>query len=117
MATAKDCHTLTSYFISSYTEKYGRKPIVNRNVARWSWDNILQDLTMVECRDLVDYYMKTDGNHGNSLPWFFGHYDQLMVNKKSQDEDAETRALLREETKRRTEEWRKKNANSRRETD
>lgn len=116
MATPKDCHTLTNYYIKAYENKYGHRPVVNRNTARWGFDNILYDLNMVETRNLIDFYMLTGGSHNNNLQWFFNNYEKLVVSKKERDEDRLAREALKEETKRRTEEWRKRRERGR-ETD
>lgn len=117
-ATAKDCHTLINYYLKEYEKKKGLKPPVNRNTARWSFANILEDFTVSEVKELIDYYMHINASHNNSLPWFFNHYEQLAVSKEERDADIVARRKLREETKRRTEEWRKKNiVNGRNETD
>ena len=116
MVTAKDCHTLISYYLRSYEDLYGRKPTINRNTARWSVQNMLEDMSMVEFKELVDFYMTTRGIHGHSLSWFFNNYDKLIESKSERDADVENRKKLMEETRRRTEEWRQR-ANSRRETD
>lgn len=118
MATAKDCHVLINYYLKAFEGKHGRKPIVNRNTARWGFDNMLQDLSMVEVKELTDFYMKTGGSHNNSLSWFFNNYDRLLEHKQTTEADIAERAQLREETKRLTEEWRKKKIdNDRREVD
>lgn len=105
-ATPKQCNTLTSYYMKVYAEKHRRARPVNRNTARWSWANMLEDMTVDEVKELIDYYMKTEGPHNNQLPWFFNHYDELIKNKEAQEADDEFRARLRETTIRRTEAWR-----------
>lgn len=79
---------------------------------------MLQDMSMVDFKELVDYYMRTGGSHRHSWQWFANHYDELVESKKERDADIETREKLREQTKRRTEEWRQKKVdNNSRETD
>lgn len=105
-ATPKQCNALTTYYLKAYEKKYRRVHPVNRNTARWSWANMLEDISVEEAKELVDYYMKTEGSHHNTLPWFFNHYDELIKNKEAQEADDEFREKLREETLRRTEAWR-----------
>jgi hypothetical protein len=105
-ATPKQCNMLTSYYMKVYAEKHRRTSPVNRNTARWSWANMLEDMTVDEVKELIDYYMKTEGLHNHQLPWFFNHYEELAKNKEAQEADDEFRARLREATIRRTEAWR-----------
>lgn len=115
--TAKDCHVLTSYYLTAYEKRHGRRPVVNRNIARWGFEGMLHDLTMAEVKDLLDFYMKTTGAHNHSLPWFHNNYEKLAASKRDRDADVAAREKLRAETKRKTEEWRKKIDNNRREVD
>jgi hypothetical protein len=105
-ATPAQCNSLTTYYMKAYEEKFRRARPVNRNTARWSWANMLEDMTVAEVKELIDYYMKIDGTHGNQLPWFFNHYDELIKNKEAQEADDEFREKLRQETILRTEAWR-----------
>lgn len=116
MATAKDCHVLINYYLKSYEGLHGKKPVVNRNIARWGFDNMLYDLTMVEVKELIDFYMKTSGSHNHSLQWFYNNYEKLVTSKQEQDEDRVHREKLMAQTRARTEEWRK-NGNGRGRTD
>lgn len=108
MATAKDCHALTSHYIKVYTSKYGTKPVVNRNTARWGFDSILYDMTVKEAYDLVDYYLETNSSVDHSLQWFFNNYDRLLTHREDAKKDAEHRRRVRQESEQRVKEWREK---------
>lgn len=108
MATPKQAHALTSYFVAKSKGRYGLAPKVNRNTARWNWDGMLEDMTEAEARELIDYYFTTQSTNGHTLDWFFYNYDKLLDTKKVIDADQELSARIREDTKRRVEEWRKK---------
>lgn len=105
MVTAKQCHTLTSYYITLYEQKYGSKPIVNRNSARWGFDGVLTDMGMTEAKHLLDYYFTTIQPKRHALNVFFYSYDELYEAMKIQEEDIARRAEYRKETKKRAEEW------------
>lgn len=107
MAQAKDCHALVTYFVKKYEEVYGFKPTVNRHSARWGFDSILSDLSSTEAKSLIDYYFRTESAKGHPLDWFFYNYDKLLIAKAESDVDADRTAKLREESKKRAEEWRK----------
>lgn len=108
MATPATCHALTTHYISLYQGRYNRKPLINRNRARWGWDNILEDLTPTQCRQLLEYYFSAESSKNHSIDWFFHNYDKLIEKKKYDEADAVDRAQLRAESKKRVEEWRKR---------
>lgn len=106
--SAKDCHTLTNYYLRVYEGRYGRRPVINRHKARWGFDSVLQDMSMAKAQELLDYYLETHSGHGHSLEWFFYHYDELTKKKREYEEDEAHREELREASRRRVEEWRKR---------
>lgn len=106
MATAKDCHALTSYYVKGYEVRYGVKPNVNRNTARWGFDSMLQDLSMNHVRQLIDYYFTTPPTRRHDLDWFFYNYEKLNNAMSEAREDAKHRSKLMEESKQRAEAWR-----------
>jgi uncharacterized protein YdiU (UPF0061 family) len=108
MATPKQAHALVSYFSKKYEERYGVKPVINRYSARWGFDSILMDMTADETKALIDYYLETVSVNSHNLEWFFYNYDKLLNSKRKRDEDVAEQAVIREATKQRTEEWRKR---------
>lgn len=110
MASPKQAHTLSSYFGQQYKEYYGYEQQFNRNKARWSWDNILMDLSVDETKALLDYYFTTVSTNGHSLDWFFYNYDKLAEAKGKSDKDSVALKAIRERSRLRTEEWRNKNS-------
>ena len=110
MATPKQAHTLTTYYGNKYKEKYGFEAKTNRYKARWGWDAILMDMSEKDTKSLVDYYFTTISPNGHDLDWFFYNYDKLAEAKEKSDADAKAQAVIRERTRRATEEWRKKNS-------
>jgi hypothetical protein len=112
MTSPKQAHTLSTYFGKKFKEKYGFEHKFNRNKARWSWDNILMDMTLSETQDLIDYYFGTINPSGHTLEWFFYNYDKLAEAKEKTDADRKALAILREQSKQRAEEWRAKRDNN-----
>lgn len=108
MATPKQAQTLVSYFGKKYKEKYDTAPVLNRYKARWGFDAILMDMSESKVKDLIDYYLETYSPNMHDLDWFFYNYDKLDQAKRDRDKDAVALAALREQSKKRTEEWRKK---------
>lgn len=109
MATVKDCHTLSSYYEKAFEKKYGYKPTVNRNTARWGWDGMLSGgLSMDEVKSLVDFYLDTGSTDKHSLQWLFRSYDQLIVTRQQVQDDREHREKLRHESQLRAQRWRER---------
>lgn len=108
MATPKQAHAMVSYFGKKYKEKYAIEPRLNRYSARWGFDSVLMDMSEAEAKALVDYYFETQSLNGHSLEWFFYNYEKLAESMANRDEDAASLAAIREQSKRRAEEWRKK---------
>jgi len=108
MVAAKDCHTLTSYFIKCYKEKYNIAPVVNRNKARWGFESVLMDFSMDQAQELVNYYLTTASATRHSLEWFLFNYDKLVTARQNQVNDAARRAELRKESEERAREWRER---------
>ena len=106
MATAKDCHALTSYYEKLYKEKYGRAPNVNRITARWNFDSILGSMSSAHARELIDYYFTTPPTRLHDIVWFFNNYEKLVRAMSEAQIDAEHRRKLMEESKKRAEQWR-----------
>lgn len=111
MATAKDCHILTSYYEKKFKEKYHSAAVVNRNDARWKFDAILNGLSVNETKSLIDFWFETDSAQRHPLVWFFYNYDKLIAIKSEQLEDAELRDKLRHDTEERVKKWRERRAN------
>ena len=108
MATPKEAHALVTYFGQRYSEKYGSKPVVNRYQSRWGFDSLLIDLKADEVKKLIDYYFTTISNTGHSLEWFFYNYEKLAVAMEDTERDRASLDRIREETRLRTQEWRRR---------
>lgn len=111
MATARDCHILVTYFMQQYASKYGHRPNINRNKARWNFDGMLYDLDIPETKALIDYYLEADRS-SHSIDWFFNNYEALIERKRDTEQDELDRARLRAESKQRVEAWKIKNGNT-----
>src|SRR5690606_15923393 len=108
MATATQANALSTYYLKKYEEKYGIKPLINRNKARWSWDNMLEDLKPKEVRELIDYYFQTDSARAHDLEAFFYNYDKILKAKQDADVYKQERQKLFSESKVRAQEWKEK---------
>lgn len=106
MATAAECHALTSYFKKQYKAKYGKEPVLNRNIAKVQFGNMLMDYSSEELRKLIDFYLSTHSGNNHKINDLFYGYDKMVEAMRQHDEDAVMQERLRDETRRRVEEWR-----------
>lgn len=102
--TAQQCHALTTYFVNAVTEATGKKPIVNRNKARWGFESILMDYSPTEARELIDYYVSKYDTP--TIDSFLFGYEKIAQAKVDKEEESERTQRRREETQRRLDEWR-----------
>lgn len=104
--TAQQCHALTTYFVSQYTNIVGRSPVVNRNKSRWGFESMLVDYSSQNVKDLIDYYL----NHYDSpsIDWFLFNYDKIDLSMQEAAAQAVASAKRRKETEKRLKEWRER---------
>lgn len=103
-ATAQQCHALTTYYITKYTEVVGKAPLVNRNKSRWGFEAMLLDYTSNEVRELIDHYIEHYTTP--SIEWFLFNYEKVDVAKQEFEEHKVSNAKRLKETQQRLEEWR-----------
>jgi hypothetical protein len=110
MATAQDCHKLTTYYEKKFKEKYQTAAVVNRNTARWGFDSILKGISPEETKELMDYWFSANSAQRHPLQWFFYNYEKLLQAKAEQSEDDALRDKLRHESEERVRKWRERRA-------
>lgn len=106
MATAKDCHILTSYYVKKFKDAHHREPHVNRYSARWGFDSVLMGMGIEPAKELLDYYFTTPADRDHDLEWFFYNYDKLYRAMQDTKADVERTERLAAESKKRVQEWR-----------
>lgn len=104
--TAQQCHAMTTYYATSYKEKFGRTPVVNRNKARWGFEAILTDMTAPEAQTLIDWWLSDESAKAQDLDWFFYNYDKLIVLRQEEALNRARRKELMAESAKRVAEWR-----------
>lgn len=109
MAAVKDCYSCVSYYEKRYKEKYGtKKENLNKFAARWGFDAMLQDLTVPQVFDLIDYYFLTPGTKRHDLDWFFYNYHTLLASKTDHDKMKTMREKIHAESEERAKKWRER---------
>lgn len=102
MATKSDSkqlpYVLISVYETMYTEKYGKKPVINRYREKWGMQDVIDSVGFTRAQELLQYYFRT-GKNGHPLGWFFMNFDNIdrMLNQRTEDD--ENRKKLREQTK------------------
>jgi len=95
----KEAMGVLTYYEKLYTQKYGKKPVVNRYREKWGAADVVDSVDYLNAKALLDYYFTLDGNHKNSLPFFLQNFDKLAVARDARlEDDRRTRELL-EKTK------------------
>lgn len=99
---------LVTRFIQGYTQKYGVKPIINRNDATWVMRTLLEDFAEQELIDIIDFYFAHIDHSSHSFEWFKYNYHtvhQAMLDRQS---DMEMVERLQRESELRAKEWKDK---------
>lgn len=101
MATKSDpklSYSLLSLYEHLYTEKYGKKPVVNRYREKWGMHDVIESVGFNRAKELLEYYFRISKN-GHPLMWFFNNFDVMDRMMDQRAEDDEHRKKLRGLTK------------------
>lgn len=101
--TAKQAHSLLSYYELLYKTKYKRAPRLNRYTAKWAMVDVIDAVGYDRTKELLDYFFKVDMSH--EFMQFVYNYDGFEEAMEEAAADAERRRKVREATKRRVEDW------------
>ena len=83
---------------SLYTERYGKKPTVNRYREKWGMQDVIDSVGFNRAKEILEYYFRT-GKNGHPIIWFFNNFDLLDKMMEQRTEDDENRKKLRVLTK------------------
>jgi len=101
--SSKLSYALLNYYTKLYTDKYGRKPVVNIYKEKWAMHDVIDSVGYDRAKELLDYYFRVT-NPSHQLTWFFYNFDRLDEMLKKVDEDNVKRAKIRAKTKQMVEE-------------
>jgi len=104
----QQAHSLTAYYVKKYKERYNREPVLNRNTAKWDWENILTGLNVKEIRQLIDYYFSAESSDEHDFKQFTYKYHLILDDMHQRQEDLNTRKKLMQESQKRTEDWKRR---------
>ena len=106
----KQSNALITQFIKSWTERYGKAPVLNRYKWKWAFRDMIDDLGYERAKEVVAYYFRTN-RIGHPVEHLAYNYDQLHNILLEREKDNEKTALLMRETEQRVKEWEKKLGN------
>lgn len=89
---------LIAYYEDLYSQKYSRKPKINRFREKWAMQDVIDSVGYDRARELLDYYFKT-GKNGHPLNFFFYNFDRMDQVEKEREKDRINRSMLRQQTK------------------
>lgn len=106
--TKQQTHSLITYFLRGYVEKYESQPRdFNRFRDQWGFQSMIEQYGLDRSRKIVDYYFETR-RPGHPVNYLLYNYERLHAIMVDKERDAENRRKLREESQKRVEEWRGK---------
>lgn len=97
---------LITYFSNIYKVRFNERPIVNRSKHKYGLADVLQDWSQKDVKSFLDYYVRTEAQP--DLSDFCRRYDDIIRDKKLEDDDAVHRKQLMSETQKRVQEFRER---------
>lgn len=95
---SKDPYVLIGIYEKIYSEKYGKKPRVNKYRDKWAMQDVIDTVGYYRALELINYYFNIQ-RPDHSLLFFFNNFDKMDVMKKEIDKDKINRNRLLQETK------------------
>jgi len=97
-AKNKEPYILISLYENLYTEKYKKKPRINKFREKWAMQDVIDSVGYDRAKELLEYYFKTSKS-GHPLNFFFYNFDRIDQVQSDIEKDKANRAMLREQTK------------------
>lgn len=101
----QQAHSLISLYELLYTNRFKRKPQINRWRDQWGFLSMLEDLGYERAREVLEQFFNIK-RPDKSLSALFNNYDRIDESMRLKAEDEKERARLRRETAKKVEEWR-----------
>lgn len=97
---------LIDHYIDECDDRYGVRPLVNRNAATIAMRGMLQDLDMETATSLVSYF--AENYPAKDFRWFTFNYELVYVRFAESEKTKRDNRRIAEETRIRTEQWNEK---------
>lgn len=101
---AKLAYSLIDFFIVQYNSRFKRDPQINRYRVKYGFQDMINDLGFEQSKRVIEFYISGNRNSYTVNDLLYS-YDKINRVIEEQDADEENRRILKEETKRRVEEW------------
>ena len=98
MANEKEPYVLIGLYENLYSEKYGKKPRLNKFREKWAMQDVIDSVGFDKAKELLVYYFKTTKS-GHPISFFFYNFDKLDYVKTEREKDENHRRLLLKATK------------------
>jgi hypothetical protein len=98
VANEKQPYVLIGLYELLYSEKYGKKPRLNKFREKWAMQDVIDSVGFDRAKDLLVYYFKTNKS-GHPLSFFFYNFDKIDYLKSEREKDEKHRRLLLQATK------------------
>jgi hypothetical protein len=86
------------YFSDSYQSRYGSRPKINRNTAKWAARDVVESFGIDDCRHAVDWYFRVK-DVGHDWSWYANNIEKLINARNEKIKDDEARRVMREKAK------------------
>jgi hypothetical protein len=89
---------IMDYFSTSYESRYGSKPLINRNTAKWASRDIVESFGVDDCKKAIDWYFQVKDT-GHDWLWYANNIEKLIAARKLKEEDDKARKVAREKAR------------------
>lgn len=100
---SKQSYTLLSLYEKLYSDKYNKKPRINKYKEKWAMGDVIESIGFDRAKELIEYYFRVT-KQGHPIQWFFYNFDRLDDMLLQSEEDIRRRKKLREATRKMVEE-------------
>lgn len=97
-------NSLIGAFVEQWTEKYGRKPTINRFAKKWAFQDMIVDLGYEQASRVLEYYFEVK-KPGHPIDYLLYNYETLYKRICEREEDDKKRSEIRRMTAARVAEW------------
>lgn len=92
--------SLLSKYSNLYSNRYGRKPIVNKHKEKWGMKSLVEDFGPDEVEEVLDFYINRTNKDGHPISYFYNNFDTLLSSLNSIKKDTRERLQRRSQMER-----------------
>jgi hypothetical protein len=91
----KQGKSLIDYFVQSYESLYHKKPLINRNTAKWAARDLVDSFGLEESKSAIDWYFYVKET-GHDWSWYSNNIEKLIIARNQKEKDDRDRMENRE---------------------